>query len=66
MERLTQQTIDTLAASFYPAIRAYFESEQGKAEYQNKSDEQAGLANRAEVNDNDDDNADSGNDKGAA
>ena len=67
MRRITQQQIDSLAASFYPTIKAYFESEQGRAEYQKYLDEKAGLANHAEVNDNDDDNnADSGNGKGAA
>ena len=31
---LTQQQIDSLAASFYPTIKAYFASEEGRAEYQ--------------------------------
>lgn len=66
MRRITQQQIDSLAASFYPTIKAYFESEQGRAEYQKYLDEKAGLANHAEINDNDDDdNADGGNGKGA-
>ena len=65
MRRITQQQIDSLAASFYPTIKEYFASEEGKAEYQKYLDEKAGLANHAEVNDNDD-NADSGNGKGAA
>ena len=47
MERLTQQTIDTLAASFYPTIKAYFESEQGRAEYQKYLEEKAGNAKPA-------------------
>ncbi len=67
MRRITQQQIDLLAASFYSTIKEYFASEEGKAEYQKYLDEKAGLANHAEVNDNDDDdNADSGHGKGAA
>ena len=48
MQRLTKQEINTLAASFYPAIRAYFESEKGRAEYQKYLDEKAGNAKPAE------------------
>ena len=48
MRRITQQQIYSLAASFYPAIRAYFESEQGKAEYQKYLDEKAENAKSAE------------------
>ena len=62
MRKITQKQIDSLAASFYPTIKEYFASEEGKAEYQKYLDEKAGLANHAEVNDN----ADSGNGKGAA
>ena len=51
MQRLTKQEINTLAASFYPAIRAYFESEQGKAEYQKYLDEKAENAKSAETGD---------------
>ncbi|WP_139182286.1 MULTISPECIES: hypothetical protein [unclassified Ruminococcus] len=51
MQRLTKQEINTLAASFYPAIRAYFESEQGKAEYQKYLDEKAENAKSAENGD---------------
>ena len=58
MGKLTQQTIDSLAASFYPAIKAYFESEQGRTEYQKYLKEKAGLANHAEVDDNGNDNND--------
>ena len=53
MERLTQQTIDTLAASFYPTIKAYFESEQGRAEYQKYLEEKAGNAKPAGCDAND-------------
>ena len=37
--------------SFYPAIRAYFESEQGRAEYQKNLDEKADNAKPAENGD---------------
>ncbi len=57
MERLTQHTINTLAASFYPAIRAYFESEKGRAEYQKYLNEKADNAKPA-----DDDTADKNGD----
>lgn len=42
-----------LAASFYPVIKAYFESEEGKAEYQNYLDKKADVARSAKENDND-------------
>ena len=58
-KNISQQTIDTLAASFYPAIKAYFESEQGRAEYQRYLDEKAALAKAA--NDADDNDADNSN-----
>ena len=51
MQRLTKQEINTLATSFYPAIRAYFESEQGRAEYQKYLDEKADNAKPAENGD---------------
>ena len=56
-KNISQQTIDTLAASFYPAIKAYFESEQGRAEYQRYLDEQADLAKSAEPDNADDNDA---------
>ena len=56
---LTQQQIDLLAASFYPTIKAYFESEEGKAEYQKYLDEKAALAKAAD--DTDDNDADKSN-----
>ena len=49
----TQQQIEMLAASFYPVIKAYFESEEGKAEYQNYLDKKADVARSAKENDND-------------
>ena len=54
---LTQQQLDPLAASFYPTIKAYFESEEGKAELQKYLEEMAGLAKPAEK-DTDDKNGD--------
>lgn len=42
-----------LAASFYPVIKAYFESEEGKAEYQKYLDKKADDARSAKENDND-------------
>lgn len=48
MRKITQQQINSLAASFYPTIKAYFESEQGRAEYQKYLDEKAGNAKPAE------------------
>lgn len=42
-----------LAASFYPVIKAYFESEEGKAEYQKYLDKKADSAGSAKENDND-------------
>ena len=48
MQRLTKQEINTLAASFYPAIRAYFESEKGRTEYQKYLEEKAGNAKPAD------------------
>lgn len=47
---LTEKQLNSLAASFYPAIRAYFESEQGKAEYQKYLDEKAGNVKPADEN----------------
>ena len=42
-----------LAASFYPVIKAYFESEEGKAEYQKYLDKKADVARSAkDSNDN--------------
>ena len=49
----TQQQIEMLAASFYPVIKAYFESEEGKAEYQKYLDKKADDARSAKENDND-------------
>ena len=49
----TQQQIEMLAASFYPVIKAYFESEEGKAEYQKYLDKKADVARLAKENDND-------------
>lgn len=49
----TQQQIEMLAASFYPVIKAYFESEEGKAEYQKYYDKKADSARSAKENDND-------------
>ena len=59
MQRLSKQEINTLAASFYPAIRAYFESEQSRAEYQKYLEEKADNAKSAENGDtnNNDNNA---------
>ena len=51
MRKISKQTLNTLAASFYPAIRAYFESEEGKAEYQKYLDEKAENAKSAETGD---------------
>ncbi|MBR1750360.1 MAG: hypothetical protein IJ740_05660 [Ruminococcus sp.] len=48
MRKITQQQIDSLAASFYPTIKAYFESEQGRAEYQKYLEEKAGNAKPAD------------------
>ena len=48
MRKITQQQINSLAASFYPTIKAYFESEQGKAEYHKYLDEKAVNANPAD------------------
>ena len=45
---LTQQQIDLLAASFYPTILAYYQSEEGKAEYQRYLEEKAGNAKPAD------------------
>ena len=42
-----------LAASFYPVIKAYFESEECKAEYQKYHDKRADIARSAKENDND-------------
>ena len=42
-----------LAASFYPVIKAYFESDEGKAEYQKYLDKKADVARSAKENDND-------------
>ena len=61
MRRITQQQIDSLAASFYPTIKAYFESEQGRAEYQKYLDEKAGLANHAESDNTNDIDANGNN-----
>ena len=44
---LTQQQIDLLAASFYPTILAYYQSEEGKAEYQKYLAKKAGNAKPA-------------------
>ena len=49
----TQQQIEMLSASFYPVIKAYFESEEGKAEYQKYHDKRADIARSAKENDND-------------
>ena len=49
----TQQQIEMLAASFYPVIKAYFESEEGKAKYQKYLDKKADVARSAKENDND-------------
>ena len=59
MQRLTKQEINTLATSFYPAIRAYFESEQGRAEYQKYLDKKSEIAKSVENGDtnNNDNNA---------
>ena len=47
-----------LAASFYPVIKAYFESEEGKAEYRKYLDKKADVARSAKENDkNDNDNS---------
>ena len=56
---LTQQQIDSFAASFYPTIKAYFASEEGRAEYQKYLDEKADNAKPAENGDthNNDNNA---------
>ena len=49
----TQQQIEMLSASFYPVIKAYFESEEGKAEYQKYLDKKADSARLAnDSNDN--------------
>ena len=45
---LTEQQLNSLAASFYPMIKAYFESEDGKAEYQKYLDEKTGVAKPAD------------------
>lgn len=47
---LTEQQLNSLAVSFYPTIKAYFESEQGKAEYQKYLNEKAGVAKPADEN----------------
>ena len=58
MGKITKQQISSLAVSFYPAIKEYFESEKGKAEYQQYLDEKAALAKAAdEADDNDADNS---------
>ena len=49
----TQQQIEMLSASFYPVIKAYFESEEGKAEYQKYLDKKADVARSVKENDND-------------
>lgn len=48
MVKVTEQQLNALAVSFYPAIKAYFESEEGKAEYQRYLDEMAGNAKPAD------------------
>ena len=56
---LTQQQIDSLAASFYPTIKAYFASEEGRAEYQKYLDKKSEIAKSVENGDtnNNDNNA---------
>lgn len=53
---LTQQQIDSLAASFLPAIKKFFQSEEGKAMYQKYLDEKAELAKSAESEKDNNDN----------
>ncbi len=48
MVRITEQQLNALAVSFYPTIKAYFESEEGKAEYQKYLAEKAGNAKPAD------------------
>ncbi|MCR5121037.1 MAG: hypothetical protein K6B74_01310 [Ruminococcus sp.] len=60
MGKITKQQISSLAVSFYPAIKEYFESKKGKVEYQQYLDEKAALAKAAD-DDADDNDADKSN-----
>lgn len=45
---ITEQQLESLAASFLPTMRKFFQSEEGKALYQQYLDEKAELAKSAE------------------
>ena len=59
MGKITKQQINILAASFFPTMRDYFQSDEGKAEYQRYLEEKASFAMVAEMNT--DDNSADGN-----
>ena len=66
MGKRTKQQINLLAASFYPTMCDYFQSDEGKAEYQRYLEEKASFAMGAETNTNDDSADDNANDDNVA
>ena len=66
MGKITKQQINILAASFFPTMRDYFQTDEGKAEYQRYIEEKASFAMGAETNTNDNSADDNANDNNVA
>ena len=66
MGKITKQQINILAASFFPTMRDYYQSDEGKAEYQRYLEEKASFAMEAETNTDDNSANDNANDDNVA